>query len=116
MSLQAMDSSHVALVSLLLQAEGFQSYRSDKPLTLGSVPEIMSRLGINMGNLAKVMKLAGNDDSITLKSEEDVSKLTAIFENASNAVLSLESAFRAGKEDRVRHEHAHSRQRGSRHT
>lgn len=35
-SLQAMDSSHVALVSLNLQAEGFQSYRSDKPLTLGT--------------------------------------------------------------------------------
>ena len=35
-----------------------------------------------MGNLAKVMKLAGNDDSIILKSEEDTSKLTIIFENA----------------------------------
>jgi proliferating cell nuclear antigen len=36
-----------------------------------------------MSNLAKVMKLAGNDDSITLKSEEDTSKLTIIFENPS---------------------------------
>lgn len=35
-----------------------------------------------MANLAKVMKLAGNDDSITLKSEEDTSKLTIVFENA----------------------------------
>ena len=32
-----MDSSHVALVSLSLQAEGFKDYRSDKPLTLGGV-------------------------------------------------------------------------------
>lgn len=71
LSLQAMDSSHVALVSLNLQAEGFSGYRSDKPLTLG----------INMANLAKVMKLAGNDDSITLKSEEDTSKMTIVFEN-----------------------------------
>ncbi len=35
-----------------------------------------------MANLAKVMKLAGNEDSITLKAEEDTSKLTIIFENA----------------------------------
>ena len=41
-----------------------------------------------MGNLAKVMKLAGNDDSITLKSEEDTSKLTVVFENSSNSIMS----------------------------
>ena len=40
-SLQAMDSSHVALVSLNLQAEGFQNYRSDKPLTLGMHPFLL---------------------------------------------------------------------------
>lgn len=61
----------MALVSLNLQAEGFQDYRSDKPLTLG----------INMASLSKVMKLAGSDDSLTLRSEEDTSKLTMIFEN-----------------------------------
>ena len=81
LSLQAMDSSHVALVSLSLQAEGFQNYRSDKPITLGSTINIV--LGLNMGNLAKVMKLAGNDDSITLKAEADQSKLIIIFENSS---------------------------------
>ena len=82
-----MDSSHVALVSLLLSAEGFQSYRSDKPLTLGIHYQFKVSIGLNMGNLAKVMKLAGNDDSITLKSEEDTSKLTVIFENASKTLL-----------------------------
>ncbi len=37
-----------------------------------------------MGNLSKVMKLAGNEDSITLKAEEDTSKLIVTFENNSN--------------------------------
>jgi len=81
-----MDSSHVALVSLNLQAEGFQNYRSDKPITLG----------VNMGNLAKVMKLAGNDDSITLKAEADQSKLIVIFENNSNSHL-LKKFIEQGK-------------------
>ena len=70
-SLQAMDSSHVALVSLHLGMEGFETYRSDKPMTLG----------LSVANLSKVLKLAGNDDAITLQAEEDPSHLTIIFEN-----------------------------------
>lgn len=70
-TLQAMDSSHVALVALLLSVDGFEKYRCDKPLTLG----------LNIGNLAKVMKLGENDDSIVLKADEDPSHLTIVFEN-----------------------------------
>lgn len=47
-SLQAMDTSHVALVSLNLSMEGFEEYRCDQPVVLG----------INIANLCKVMKLA----------------------------------------------------------
>ena len=35
MSLQAMDSSHVCLVSVDLNAEGFEPYRCDRNITLG---------------------------------------------------------------------------------
>ncbi len=73
LSLQAMDSSHVALVSLELNGDGFEEFRSDRPMTLG----------INMGNLAKVMKLSSNDDSIVLKATENTDKLTVIFKNKS---------------------------------
>jgi hypothetical protein len=38
-----MDSSHVALVSLSLAAEGFQNYRSDKPITLGNSLVVIGR-------------------------------------------------------------------------
>jgi len=33
--LQAMDSSHVSLVSLKLHPDGFEHYRCDRPLTMG---------------------------------------------------------------------------------
>lgn len=55
-SLQAMDSSHVALVSLNLSVDGFETFRADTNMVLG----------VSIQNLAKVMRLADNNDSITL--------------------------------------------------
>ncbi|CAF4835505.1 unnamed protein product, partial [Rotaria magnacalcarata] len=34
-TLQAMDSSHVALVSLVMRSEGFETYRCDRNMSLG---------------------------------------------------------------------------------
>jgi proliferating cell nuclear antigen len=34
-TLQAMDNSHVSLVSLCMEAEGFEQYRCDRNLTMG---------------------------------------------------------------------------------
>lgn len=64
---QAMDSSHVSLVSLRLGFDGFQSYRCEKPMTLG----------VNVGHLVKILKCAGNDDTVLLAAEDggDVLKL-----------------------------------------
>lgn len=77
-SLQAMDSSHVALVSLYLSMEGFETYRCDTPTVLG----------VNVTNLAKVMKLADSDDQITLQAEADPSHLKLIFENPKTEKIS----------------------------
>lgn len=66
-----MDSSHVALVSLNLTQDGFETYRADTNMVLG----------INIGNLAKVMKLADNSDTITLMADSEASRLRVIFEN-----------------------------------
>lgn len=60
LSLQAMDGSHVALVSLNLSMEGFEHYRADTPMVLG----------LNVALLSKVMKLADPSDSITLMAED----------------------------------------------
>ncbi|CAG8849653.1 31690_t:CDS:2, partial [Gigaspora margarita] len=59
-SLQAMDNSHVALVSLSLRAEGFNPYRCDRGFSLG----------VNLNSLNKIMKCAGNEDIITLKADD----------------------------------------------
>ena len=76
-SLQAMDSSHVALVTLNLTSEGFETFRCDKPMTLG----------VSITNLSKIMKCGGNDDSITLRAEEEPSSLMIIFENKSAKIF-----------------------------
>jgi proliferating cell nuclear antigen len=73
-SLQAMDSSHVALVSLNLSMEGFEHYRADSNMVLG----------VSIANLAKVMKLADNTDAITLSADQDATHLRIVFENAKN--------------------------------
>jgi proliferating cell nuclear antigen len=67
-----MDGSHVALVSLNLSMEGFEHYRADTTMVLG----------INVGLLSKVMKLADPSDSITLQAEDNATHLKLIFENA----------------------------------
>lgn len=72
-NIQAMDSSHVSLVALVLRAEGFDMYRCDRSLTLG----------LNLANLSKILKCASNEDSMTLKAEENADELTFIFESSS---------------------------------
>ncbi|KAL7115611.1 hypothetical protein ACP275_04G193200 [Erythranthe tilingii] len=70
-SLQAMDSSHVALVALLLRSEGFEHYRCDRNISMG----------MNLGNMAKMLKCAGNDDIITLKADDGSDVVTFMFES-----------------------------------
>ena len=70
-SMQAMDPSHVALVNLSLKAEGFTDYRADKTFPLG----------IKLANLNKILKVGGNDDTLTLECEDEPSQLNIRFEN-----------------------------------
>jgi len=77
-SLQAMDSSHVSLVALLLRADGFDHYRCDRNISLG----------INLGNMGKVLKCCNNDDIVTLKSDDQADSMTFMFENSSQDRIS----------------------------
>ena len=70
-SMQAMDSSHVALVSFQLKEFGFTTYRCERPMTLG----------ISIENLSKILKCASNDDVITMQAEEDPTSIKFTFEN-----------------------------------
>ena len=71
-----MDSAHVSLVALHLNEEGFETFRCDKPITLG----------INLVDLAKILKMAANEDKLTLKADEDHSFLNISFENKSKKI------------------------------
>lgn len=76
--LQAMDSSHVALVALLLRADGFEHYRCDRNLSMG----------MNLTNMAKMLKCAGNDDIITIKADDGGDSVTFMFESPSQDKIS----------------------------
>ncbi|KAI5786367.1 proliferating cell nuclear antigen [Peziza echinospora] len=77
-ALQAMDNSHVALVSMLLRADGFSPYRCDRNIALG----------INLNSLTKVLRCAQNEDMITLKAEDAPDSLNLVFENSENDRIS----------------------------
>ncbi|KAK3066535.1 DNA polymerase delta processivity factor, partial [Coniosporium uncinatum] len=59
-ALQAMDNSHVALVSMMLKSESFSPFRCDRNIALG----------INLTSLTKVLRCAQNEDILTLKAED----------------------------------------------
>jgi len=69
-SLQAMDSSHVSLVSMLLRSDTFDPYRCDRNVSLG----------INLASMSKILKCSGNDDEITLRAADTPDTVTFIFE------------------------------------
>jgi proliferating cell nuclear antigen len=71
LSIQAMDASHVSLVAVSLRSSGFDHFRCDRSISLG----------INTGNLSKVLKCAGNEDVVTLKAEDTADALTLMFES-----------------------------------
>jgi proliferating cell nuclear antigen len=60
-------------VAVSLQSSAFDHYRCDRPVSLG----------FNSANLSKILKCAGNDDIITIKSDEDADSMTLMFESPS---------------------------------
>lgn len=71
MQLQAMDNSHVSLVSLNLNADGFEQYRCDRSVSLG----------MNLGSLSKILKCSGNNDILTVKAQDNPDIVTFVFES-----------------------------------
>ncbi|XP_044965321.1 proliferating cell nuclear antigen-like [Hordeum vulgare subsp. vulgare] len=71
-SLQAMDSSRVTLVALLLRSEGFEHYRCDRNVSMG----------MNLGNMAKMLCCAGSNDIITIKADDGSDIVTFMFESS----------------------------------
>lgn len=77
-ALQAMDNSHVALVSMMLKAEGFSPFRCDRNIALG----------VNLTSLTKVLRAAQNEDILTLKAEDAPDVLNLVFESSESDRIS----------------------------
>ncbi|OAF69329.1 hypothetical protein A3Q56_02942 [Intoshia linei] len=84
-SLQAMDSSHVSLVSFNMSSNGFDTYRCDREMCMG----------VTIASMAKILKCASNDDKIKLQREENSNILKFTFENASTRLYIIISIFLA---------------------
>lgn len=77
-ALQAMDNSHVALVSMSLKAEAFSPFRCDRNIALG----------VNLTSLTKVLRAAQNEDILTLKAADAPDSLNLVFESSENDRIS----------------------------
>lgn len=71
-ALQAMDNSHVALVSMHLGSGAFEPFRCDRNIALG----------VNLTSLTKVLRAAGDKDVLTLRAEDAPDVLSLQFESA----------------------------------
>ncbi|KAI8316258.1 Proliferating cell nuclear antigen [Colletotrichum sp. SAR11_59] len=76
--LQAMDNSHVALVSMALKTEAFSPYRCDRNIALG----------LNLASLQKVLRAAQGEDVLTLKAEDAPDSLNIVFESSEHDRIS----------------------------
>merc|ERR1711934_1287643 len=61
LQVQSMDSSHVALVSLMLRESAFAEFKCDRATSLG----------MNVDSLGKIFKMCGPTDSLKLKYAND---------------------------------------------
>lgn len=76
--LQAMDNSHVSLVSMNLRSDGFDKFRCDRNLSMG----------MNLTSMSKILKCAGNDDIITMKAQDNADTVTFVFESPNQEKVS----------------------------
>jgi proliferating cell nuclear antigen len=84
-----MDNSHVALVSLKLLAEQFESYRCDRNMPLGvNVGPDAFKGGHytdkQLTSLTKILKCAKDNDVVTLKAADEADNLGLVFESPSS--------------------------------
>lgn len=77
-ALQAMDNSHVALVSMMLKSESFSPFRCDRNIALG----------INLTSLTKVLRCAQTEDILTMKAEDAPDVVNFTFESAESDRIS----------------------------
>jgi len=66
LQVQSMDSSHVALVSVLLRESAFVKFTCDRPVSLG----------MNVDSLGKILKMCGTNDSLQVRWQNDADSVS----------------------------------------
>jgi proliferating cell nuclear antigen len=72
LQVQCTDSSNVGLVHLKMHEAAFESFKCTKAMTIG----------VNAESFAKILKLCGPTDKLTLETEHDSNTLKFMFESA----------------------------------
>lgn len=75
----AMDPSHVSMIDFFLPKETFDTYKCDSKV----------KIGVNIGNLNKLLKRVGSSDELTLKLSEKGNKLQLKFKGKATRTFSL---------------------------
>ncbi len=70
-NIQSMDAAHVALVAMGINCAGFEQYKCESE----------SIIGLNMGNLGKILKTIESNDALTLKHNIEDNVLSVQAEN-----------------------------------
>lgn len=75
---QAVDDSRVLLVVLKIEPSAFESFRCDKPVTLG----------LNLTSLSKVLRCGNNSDTLTLIADDEPDSIFVLFEDSKKNKIS----------------------------
>jgi len=77
---QSMDSSHVALVSLLLRESAFSEFKCERPTSLG----------MNVDSLAKILKMCGPADSLKLRWQNEADTVSFQCEGGDDRIADFD--------------------------
>jgi proliferating cell nuclear antigen len=89
--MQCMDSAHVSLVAVSLNASAFDHFRCDRNISLG----------FNSANMSKVLKMMGKDDMLVLKAEDEGDKLMMMFENEKTGTIADFGTYKSASDYHV---------------
>merc|ERR1712079_3860 len=76
--LQAMDTSHVSLVSVNLCSEGFDKFRCDRQLSMG----------MDLDSMARILRCSSKEDTVVVRAQDQPDTVTFIFESPTHAKVS----------------------------
>merc|ERR1711941_158854 len=80
LQVQSMDSSHVALVSLLLRESAFSDFKCERPTSLG----------MNVDSLAKILKMCGPNDALKLRWQSEADTVSFQCEGGDDRIAEFD--------------------------